>query len=137
MPVRGRFPATPCKDGVRFPHDSHTRRPSPALCVAEEELGKTSTERHPGCARSDNRASVHLPALIVTIVPDELEAAFALIGSAPNVGHPNRRSPVGETRRVLLAGSRYHVYYVPLGDELVVLAVWQASRGSGPPLRLK
>jgi plasmid stabilization system protein ParE len=66
---------------------------------------------------------------------DELEAAFALIASAPNVGHPYRRSPIGGTRRVLLTRSRYHVYYVPLGDELVVLAVWHASRGSGPPLR--
>ena len=28
--------------------------------------------RHPACARSDNRASVHLPALIVTIVLNEL-----------------------------------------------------------------
>jgi plasmid stabilization system protein ParE len=68
---------------------------------------------------------------------EELEAAFALIGSAPNVGHPYRRSPVAGTRRVLLVRSRYHVYYVPLDDELVVLAVWHASRGSGPPRRLK
>jgi plasmid stabilization system protein ParE len=66
-----------------------------------------------------------------------LAAAFALIASAPNVGHPYRRSPVGGTRRVLLARSRYHVYYAPLDDALVVLAVWHASRGSGPPLRLK
>ena len=68
---------------------------------------------------------------------DELEAGLALIGSALNVGHLYRRSPVGGTRRVLLAGSRYHVYYVPLDDEVVVLAGWHASRGSGPPLRLK
>jgi hypothetical protein len=27
-------------------------------------------------------------------------------------------------------------YYAPLDDELIVLAVWHASRGSGPPLRL-
>jgi hypothetical protein len=33
--------------------------------------------------------------------------------------------------------SRYHVYYAPLDDALVVLAVWHASRGTGPPLRLK
>jgi plasmid stabilization system protein ParE len=67
---------------------------------------------------------------------DELEDAFALIASAPNVGHPYRRSPVVGTRRVLLARSRYHLYYVSVGDELVVLGVWHASRGSGPPLRL-
>jgi plasmid stabilization system protein ParE len=68
---------------------------------------------------------------------DDLAAAFTLIASAPNVGHPYRRSPVGGTRRILLARSRYHVYYAPLDDALVVLAVWHASRGSGPPLRLK
>ena len=28
---------------------------------------------------------------------DELDAAFALIASAPNVGHPDRRSPVDAT----------------------------------------
>ena len=37
-------------------------------CVPEEEVGKTSTDRHTGCAGSDNRVSVHLPARIVTIV---------------------------------------------------------------------
>jgi plasmid stabilization system protein ParE len=68
---------------------------------------------------------------------DELEAAFALIASAPNVGHPYRRSPVAGTRRVLLLRSRYHTYYAPLDDELVILAVWHASRGSGPPLRME
>lgn len=67
---------------------------------------------------------------------DELDAAFALIASAPDVGRPYRRSPVDGTRRVLLARSRYHVYYVTLDNEPVVLAVWHASRGSGPPLRL-
>jgi plasmid stabilization system protein ParE len=67
---------------------------------------------------------------------DELDAAFALIGSAPNIGHPYRRSPIGGTRRVLLARTRYHVYYAMLGDQVVVLAVWHARRGSGPPLRL-
>ena len=48
--------------------------PEEGLCVPEEELGKSSTDRHPGCARSDNRASVHLRALIVTIVPLQADA---------------------------------------------------------------
>ena len=42
------------------------------------------------------------------------ELAAALIGSAPNVGHPHRGSPV----------SRHHVYYATRDDELVILAVW-------------
>jgi plasmid stabilization system protein ParE len=67
---------------------------------------------------------------------DELEAAFALIGLAPNVGHPYRRSPVIGTRRIPLARTRYHLYYVPSDSDILVLAVWHARRGSGPPLRL-
>jgi transposase len=39
-------------------------------------------------------------------------------------------------RRVLLPRARYHVYYVPRGGVVLVLAVWHAKRGSGPPLRL-
>lgn len=67
---------------------------------------------------------------------DELESAFTLLGQAPDIGHPYRKSPIGGTRRVLLSRTRYHVYYVPLGKEVLVLAVWHARRGSGPPLRL-
>ena len=68
---------------------------------------------------------------------DELAASFELIGLAPLVGHPYRKSPVRGTRRVLLAGSTYHVYYVPLAAEILVLAVWHGRRGSGPPLGLE
>ncbi|NOT25447.1 MAG: type II toxin-antitoxin system RelE/ParE family toxin [Acidobacteria bacterium] len=67
---------------------------------------------------------------------DELEAAFSLISHAPDLGHSYRRSPIAGTRRVLLPRTRYHVYYVPLDGVVVVLAVWYAKRGNGPPLRL-
>jgi len=66
---------------------------------------------------------------------DELAASFDIIGSAPNIGRLYRQSPAPETRRVLLKGTRYHVYYVPLAAEVRVLAVWHARRGMGPPLR--
>ena len=65
----------------------------------------------------------------------ELTAAFDLIGDAPQLGRLYRQSPVPGTRRVLLKGTRYHVYFVPRPDELRVLAVWHAQRGIGPPLR--
>ena len=68
---------------------------------------------------------------------NELASAFTLIGDAPHLGHPYRRSPVGSTRRLLLPVSRYHVYYVALDHEVRVLAVWHGRRGSGPPLRLE
>jgi plasmid stabilization system protein ParE len=66
---------------------------------------------------------------------DELAASFNTIGDAPHLGRLYRQSPVPGTRRVLLKGSCYHVYYVPGHDEVRVLAVWYARRGAGPPLR--
>lgn len=66
---------------------------------------------------------------------DELEAAFSLIGHAPDVGHSYRQSPIVGIRRVLLPRTRYHVYYVAREDVVLVLAVWHAKRGSGPPMR--
>ena len=65
----------------------------------------------------------------------ELASSFDIIGGAPQIGRLYRRSPVPGTRRVLLKGTRYHVYYVPRADEVRVLAVWHAQRGTGPPLR--
>jgi plasmid stabilization system protein ParE len=70
-----------------------------------------------------------------TLFLDELEA-FSLIGDAPDAGRSYRRSPIAGTRRVLLARTRYHVYYVPREGVVLVLAVWHAKRGSGPPLLL-
>ena len=66
----------------------------------------------------------------------ELAAAFDVIGHSPEIGRRYRRSSAPNTRRVLLAKSRYHVYYVPRTDDVMVLAVWHARRGVGPPMRL-
>jgi plasmid stabilization system protein ParE len=54
---------------------------------------------------------------------EELAASFDVIGYTPQIGRLYRQSPVPGTRRVLLTGSRYHVYYVPLITEVKVLAV--------------
>jgi plasmid stabilization system protein ParE len=43
---------------------------------------------------------------------DELTASFDIISHAPSIGRSYRHSPVTGTRRVLLKGTRYHVYYV-------------------------
>jgi plasmid stabilization system protein ParE len=66
---------------------------------------------------------------------EELTTAFDAVGGAPYLGRLYRRSPIPGTRRVLLKGTRYHVYYVPSATEIRVLAVWHARRGAGPPLR--
>jgi plasmid stabilization system protein ParE len=65
---------------------------------------------------------------------NELTESFELIGSAPQMGRAYRLSPVRGTRRILLGGKRYHVYYVLRAQEVWILAVWHARRGSGPPL---
>jgi hypothetical protein len=41
---------------------------------------------------------------------DELAASFDIVGHAPHIGRLYRQSPVPRTRRVLLKGTRYHVY---------------------------
>ena len=66
----------------------------------------------------------------------ELSSAFEIIARAPQIGRLYRRSPVPDTRRLLLRATRYHVYYVPSDHEVKVLAVWHGQRGAGPPLRL-
>jgi len=67
---------------------------------------------------------------------DELTAAFDIIRATPYIGRLYRPSPVAGTRRLLLRGTRYHVYYVPRAEDVSVLAVWYAQRGSGPPMRV-
>lgn len=67
---------------------------------------------------------------------DELAVAFNVVGHAPLIGRLYRRSPITGTRRFLLRGTRYHMYYVTDGSEVRVLAVWHARRGMGPPLRV-
>jgi plasmid stabilization system protein ParE len=65
----------------------------------------------------------------------ELAASFDMIGHAPHIGRLYRQSSIAGARRILLKGTRYHVYYVARRDEVRVLAVWHGKRGVGPPLR--
>ncbi len=66
---------------------------------------------------------------------DELSESFELLSGAPQLGHLYRLSPVRGVRRLLLRGTRYHIYYAVVQNEVRVLAVWHAQRGVGPPLR--
>lgn len=68
---------------------------------------------------------------------EELTAAFDTVANAPYLGRLYRPSQILGTRRVLLKGTRYHVYYVPSATDIRVLAVWHARRGAGPPLRAR
>ena len=64
----------------------------------------------------------------------ELGAAFETISTHPGAGRRYAHPVQHGVRRTLLRACRYHVYYVATDDEIVVLAVWNAVRGSGPPL---
>ena len=63
---------------------------------------------------------------------NELTHALDLIASPHYVGprYVNRRYP--GMRRYLMRATRYHVYYLPRDKDLVIIAVWGASRGITP-----
>jgi plasmid stabilization system protein ParE len=67
---------------------------------------------------------------------DEFARALALLSRVPDIGRRYRRTRIPGLRRILLAGSRYHVYYVHDAKQqtLIVLAVWSALRGRRPSL---
>ena len=66
----------------------------------------------------------------------ELTACFGIISGAPNIGKVYRPFPLPLVRRLLLTGTRYHVYYTSTNSNVIVLAVWHARRGSRPPISL-
>jgi plasmid stabilization system protein ParE len=66
---------------------------------------------------------------------EELAAAFALLGEAPEAGRRYPHPTVSDVRRILLRSSRYHVYYRLNENDVVILAVWSGVRGVGPELR--
>ena len=69
------------------------------------------------------------------LLTSEIAAAFSLLENAADIASRYRRRGIPGLRRLLLPRTRYHVYYVhdPTG-EVLVLAVWSAVRGRGPPL---
>ncbi len=66
----------------------------------------------------------------------EVETAFKQLADAPLAGVPYARADGRSMRRLLLVETRYHVYFDvdEDADEVVVLAVWHASRGRNPPI---
>lgn len=69
---------------------------------------------------------------------EELRAAMKLLTDAPETGQRRRHKKVPGLRRLLLPGSRYHVYYSHDSNrkEVLLLAVWSAVRGRRPRLEL-
>ena len=65
---------------------------------------------------------------------DDLAKAFLLLGAEPRIGPPVSSTRAQGIRRLHLARIRYHLYYRIRADVVEVLALWHASRGSGPSL---
>lgn len=62
----------------------------------------------------------------------ELQHAIGLIADVPFVGKAHRHRAVPGLRRYLLRDSKYHVYYLFTGRDVVIVAVWGAIRGVTP-----
>lgn len=75
-----------------------------------------------------NRSSA--PDLFVT----ELERMLTAMALMPSLGAPASSERARGVRRVLLRATRYHVYYRVRDETLEVLALWHATRGTGPGL---
>lgn len=66
----------------------------------------------------------------------ELEGAFDLLEHSPDAGRRYHDPEIPGLRRLLLPGTRYHLYDVheERAQRVVVLAIWSAVRGGGPGL---
>jgi plasmid stabilization system protein ParE len=67
-------------------------------------------------------------------IADEIEQAFALIRSQPQIGALARNARLPGIRRIHLSRVDYHLYYRVVPDAIEVLAFWHTSRGSVPPV---
>jgi plasmid stabilization system protein ParE len=69
-------------------------------------------------------------------IREDLERASSFIAVQPQAGARARNANLPGVRRLLLARTRYHLYYrqIEAPKRMEVLAFWHASRGSNPPI---
>jgi len=65
---------------------------------------------------------------------DEFQAVVGVLEEQPKLGLRYHAAGEAGVRRVLMQATRHHIYYVEVGDELIILSVWSAVRGSQPKL---
>jgi plasmid stabilization system protein ParE len=65
-------------------------------------------------------------------VREDLKGAYELLLRQPGVGVKVGNARLAGVRRLHLGRIRYFLYYRVTGEELIVLTLWHASRGSGP-----
>lgn len=68
------------------------------------------------------------------LLSTELAEAVERLRSSPDIGAEYENDELPGTRRYLLRPTRFHLYYVVRDDLWVIVAVWSAIRGHGPPL---
>ena len=64
----------------------------------------------------------------------ELDDAVSLVGRAASAWRKYDSAALEGVRRLPLQRTRFHVYYIVRANEVIVVAVWSALRGHGPPL---
>jgi len=65
---------------------------------------------------------------------EDLAKAFLLLSAEPRIGGPAPSAHAQGVRRLHLARIRYRLFYRVRAGVVEVLALWHASRGSGPSL---
>lgn len=68
------------------------------------------------------------------ILTQDLGEAIRILASLPGIGSPYLAAPVVGVRRLYLERLMSHLYYTYDEREVVIRALWHASRGSGPDL---
>ncbi len=65
-------------------------------------------------------------------VPEDLKTAFELLAFQPGIGEKVQNTRLQGTRSLQIDRIGYDLYYVVLGEELVVLSLWHSHRGRQP-----
>ena len=69
---------------------------------------------------------------VPSAVREDLRAAFDLLVFQPGIGEKVENVRLQGTRSLQIDRIGYDLYYVVLGDELVVLSLWHSHRGKQP-----
>ena len=67
-------------------------------------------------------------------IGDDFDEASRLLALQPSIGARSSSQRYPELRRLFLSRVGYHVYYRVTPGKVVVLALWNASRGTRPSL---
>lgn len=69
-------------------------------------------------------------------IQEELQRAFALVASQPDIGGRAANVKLPNVRRIYLPRVKYHLYYhvIDAPERVEVVAFWHSRRGAAPPV---